>query len=84
MSADLNTRSVLTTGRDYVGVADLAECGPQKLLNILVIDDDCGDRGLLQRLLKQTGLPCTCSETCSIEEALEACEKRAFDCAIVD
>jgi signal transduction histidine kinase len=84
MSADLNTRSVLTTGRDYVGVADLAECGPQKRLNILVIDDDCGDRGLLQRLLKQTGLPCTCSETCSIEEALEACEKCAFDCAIVD
>ena len=53
-------------------------------LNILVVEDDDGDRAQLKRVLKQTGLPHTCAETSSIDNALEACEKCAFDCAIVD
>lgn len=57
---------------------------PQKPLNVLMVDDDGGDRALLRRVLKQTGLSCTCMEACSIDDALAACEERAFDCAIVD
>jgi signal transduction histidine kinase len=56
----------------------------QKPLNILMVDDDDGDRGQLKRVLKQTGLPCTCIETSSINDALEAGEKSTFDCAVVD
>lgn len=84
MNANLNTTSGPTDERSYISVAELAEGLPQKLMNILVVDDDRGDRGLLKRVLKQTGMPCTCTETCSIDGALEACEKLDFDCAIVD
>jgi signal transduction histidine kinase len=52
--------------------------------NILVVDDDADDRVQLKHVLKQTGLLSTCTETSSINDALEACEKSAFDCAIVD
>jgi signal transduction histidine kinase len=67
--------------------ADLAEglgARSGKPLNILVVDDDAGDRVQLKRVLKKTGLLSTCTETSSVNEALEACEKAAFDCAIVD
>jgi light-regulated signal transduction histidine kinase (bacteriophytochrome) len=53
-------------------------------LNILIADDDAGDRRQLRRALKETGLSYECVETTSIEGALEACDKSAFDCAIVD
>src|SRR5258708_8603815 len=53
-------------------------------LNIVIVDDDEGDRTLIKRALKQSGLLCECIETASIEEALEACDKCTFDCAIVD
>jgi len=55
-----------------------------KPLNILIADDDDNDRKHIQRALKQSGLACICSEVSSIEDALEACQDRAFDCAIVD
>ena len=53
-------------------------------LSILVVDDDEGDRKLVRRTLKQAKLACECVETASIEEALDACDKQAFDCAVVD
>ena len=53
-------------------------------LNILLADDDDNDRKHIQRALKQSGLPCLCSEASTIEDALEACQAQAFDCAIVD
>jgi signal transduction histidine kinase len=56
----------------------------RKPLNILMVDDDDGDRGQLKRVLKQTGLLFMCAETCSINEAMEAGEKSTFDCAVVD
>lgn len=53
-------------------------------LNILIADDDDGDRKQIKHALKLTGLSYKCVETVSVEEALEACDKCAFDCAIVD
>jgi diguanylate cyclase (GGDEF)-like protein len=57
---------------------------PDSKLNILIADDDEGDRRQVRRVLRQAGLACECIETASIEGALEACDKCAFDCAIVD
>src|SRR3954469_24933552 len=54
------------------------------MLSILIVDDDDGDRKQVRRTLKQAKLACDCVETTSIEEALDACEKRTFDCAVVD
>ncbi|MBI3418791.1 MAG: response regulator [Proteobacteria bacterium] len=56
----------------------------QSTLNILIADDDEGDRKQIRHILKQGGLACECIDAASIEEALEACGKWAFDCAIVD
>jgi signal transduction histidine kinase len=82
-----NSNRVLTNELRYVSATDLTEGRANSLrkpLNILVVDDDDGDRAQLKRVLKQTGLPSMCTETSSINHALEACEKSAFDCAIVD
>jgi hypothetical protein len=81
-----NSNRVLTNELRYVSASDLTGCDNslRKPLNILVVDDDDGDRAQLKRVLKQTGLPSTCTETSSINDALEACEKATFDCAIVD
>jgi signal transduction histidine kinase len=57
---------------------------PETMLNLLIAEDDEGDRKQLRQVLKQTGLPCICTETSSIDDALDACEKCSFDCAIVD
>jgi signal transduction histidine kinase len=57
---------------------------PSKPLNILIADDDDHDRKHIQRALKQGGLPCIFREVSSIEDALEACQDRSFDGAIVD
>jgi len=54
------------------------------MLSILVVDDDEGDRKQVRRTLKQAKLAFECFETASIEEALDACDKRTFDCAVVD
>jgi signal transduction histidine kinase len=54
------------------------------ILNILVADDDEGDRKQIKRALKQAGLSCVCVEAASIEAALGACDECAFDCAFVD
>jgi len=54
------------------------------MLNILIVDDDDGDRRLLRRALNQAGLSYNCVEAVSVEKAVEACGQRPFDCAIVD
>src|SRR5258708_6036088 len=53
-------------------------------LNILIVDDDEGDRKLVRRALNRTGLAHDCVEAVSIEKALQACDAHVFDCAIVD
>jgi len=54
------------------------------VLNILIADDDLGDRKQIRRALERSGLRCDCVETESIEAAVAACGQREFDCAIVD
>jgi signal transduction histidine kinase len=54
------------------------------LLNILIVDDDDGDRDQVRRALTQSTLKVRCSDAASIHDAVEACERSAFDCAIVD
>jgi signal transduction histidine kinase len=51
---------------------------------ILITDDDAGDRKFIRRTLMQTGIPCECVESASIDEAMAACAQRAFDGAIID
>jgi signal transduction histidine kinase len=53
-------------------------------LQILITDDDEGDRKQIKRAIGQSELSAECTETASIEEALAACEHHDFDCAIVD
>ncbi len=54
------------------------------MLNILIIDDDEGDRKQAKRMLKQSGLDCTVTEAGDVEEAVEACKSQTFDCALLD
>jgi signal transduction histidine kinase len=56
----------------------------RRTLNILIADDDEGDRKQVRRALKQAGLACECVEVASIAAALAACNEGAFDCAFVD
>ncbi len=62
----------------------LEQHAPDALMNILIADDDEGDRKQVKRALKQAGLPFECTEAQSIDEALMACASEEFDCAIVD
>jgi signal transduction histidine kinase len=57
---------------------------PNRALNLLIADDDEGDRKLIKRAFKEAVPPYECTETTSIDAALNACEKSTFDCAIVD
>jgi signal transduction histidine kinase len=52
--------------------------------NILIVDDDEGDRKLVRRALEKAGLSFACVETDTVEGALTACDYQKFDCAIVD
>jgi len=54
------------------------------VLNILIADDDLGDRKLIRRALENAQLQCVCVETESIQDAIAACEKISFDCVILD
>lgn len=54
------------------------------MLNILIADDDRGERKELRRALERSGLTVDCVETETMEEAIAAAGERAFDCAIVD
>jgi light-regulated signal transduction histidine kinase (bacteriophytochrome) len=54
------------------------------VLQILITDDDEGDRKQIKRAIGQCGLAAECTETASIKDALAACDGCEFDCAIVD
>ena len=56
---------------------------------LLLVEDNPGDARLLREMLNKpdshgTQLPYEYTETASVEEAIAACEKCDFDCAIVD
>jgi len=87
MQTNVNIKKVPPDELYDVPDPDLAEGRDgllRKPLMILMVDDDDGDRAQLKRVLKQTGLPCMCTETSSINDALGACEQSTFDCAVVD
>ncbi len=52
--------------------------------HFLIADDDLGDRKLIRTSLTSSGLCFESTEVSTIEEALDACEKVSFDCAILD
>lgn len=54
------------------------------VLQILITDDDEGDRKQISRAIHQSGLAAELIETAGMQEALSACAMRDFDCAIVD
>jgi light-regulated signal transduction histidine kinase (bacteriophytochrome) len=56
----------------------------QSTMNILIVDDDQGDRRQVMRALAKAGWSFKCVETANIEAALDACGQTAFDCAVVD
>lgn len=56
----------------------------QQKLNILIVDDDEGDRRQIRRALKKADALCDCTETRDINEAIAACQVNSFDCALVD
>jgi DNA-binding NtrC family response regulator len=53
-------------------------------ISILIVDDDEGDRRQIKRALKEARVLCECTEAWDVEEAMDACEARAFDCAVID
>jgi len=55
-----------------------------KVLRILIVDDDCGDRKNIRRALERSGLMHSGVEVSSMEAAIAACATCEFDCAIVD
>jgi len=54
------------------------------MLNILLAEDEDGDRILFQRCLQKSGLPFACTETPTMEDAIRACDAGEFDCAVLD
>src|SRR5690349_12646303 len=56
----------------------------EKMLNVLVVDDDQADRKLVVRAMKQSGLRCLFVEKENVAEAVAICERQNFDFAIVD
>jgi len=56
----------------------------QPALNILIVDDDDGDRKLIRRILSRSGLKCDCTEAVNLDEALAAFTDARFDCVILD
>lgn len=53
-------------------------------INILIADDDEGDRKQLRRTLLQARIACNIVEAGDLEEAVAASADQDFDCAIVD
>ena len=53
-------------------------------LHFLIVDDDEGDRRQIHRAIRRSMPPSNCTETATLEEALAACERSGFDCALVD
>ena len=53
-------------------------------LKILIADDDAVDRKLIRRALNDAEIVCNCTEVVSVEEALDVCLQRVFDCVFID
>jgi len=56
----------------------------ERKLNILIVDDDEGDRRQVRRALSKSAGSCECTDARDIGEAKAACLVREFDCVLVD
>lgn len=54
------------------------------MIDILIIDDDEGDRKLIRRAIKQSGGAYDVQEASDVQSALEICDSQLPDCAILD
>jgi signal transduction histidine kinase len=54
------------------------------ITSVLIVDDDIGDRAQIRRMLAKSGLRCELAEASNMDEALIACETKAFDAVILD
>lgn len=53
-------------------------------IQLLIVDDDTGDRAQIRRALAKSGMACQLVEAADMTEALRACDERPFDAVIVD
>lgn len=53
-------------------------------IRILIADDDAGDRRLLRRSIRASGLLCEIDEAFDLAEAKAACASNRYDCALID
>lgn len=53
-------------------------------IDVLIIDDDMGDRTQIRRALAKSGMAHELVEAADMEEALLACDEKPFDAVIVD
>lgn len=53
-------------------------------LQLLIVDDDEGDRRQIVRSVRRSGLDCDCTEAESIEKGLRLFDEKRFDCVIMD
>lgn len=56
----------------------------QKNITLLIVDDDEGDRRVIQRYLDKCEFSCTIKEALSVEQMLEECAAHHFDCILMD
>jgi len=55
-----------------------------KKLNILIADDDVGDRMIIKRALRKAGISSNIYEASNVDQVLHICEEDFMDCAILD
>lgn len=55
-----------------------------RVIRLLIVDDDEIDREMIRRTVQQGGLPCDTAEAASTEEALELLAGQPFDCLLLD
>jgi signal transduction histidine kinase len=53
-------------------------------IDVLIIDDDMGDRMQIRRALAKSGVAHELVEAANMDEALQACEEKRFDTVILD
>lgn len=56
----------------------------ERAIRILIADDDEGDRRLIRRTIRSSGLNCDVAEAFDLAGALQSCSSVSYDCAIID
>lgn len=67
-----------------VGANSLEDVMADRTINVLIVDDDSGDRRQIRRMLMKSSLHCDLVEAGDMEEALTACDTNLFDVVLMD